>query len=270
MVAHDPESETPMRFRKTLIALAVIAAALAGTDAAGGDDSPKKNSRVNGNLEVPDKTRNPRNLSTVNGSIRVGWGSEAMNVKVVTGSIDLEDESRANNVSIVNGDITIGKGVRLRGQTKAVTGSVTSGEGTTFEKGISVVTGNVELGPKTNVKTGIAVVTGDVKLESNSDVAGAVRIVSGALSVNGPAEIGRAENVAGNMVFEKTTIEGDIKLKKSRGGNAATSTPDEIRLGPGTKVKGNVIAERPIKLLVHKDARIEGEIKGATAEPYGE
>lgn len=258
-----------MRFRKTLIAMAVVLAALAGTDAARGDDS-KRNSRVNGNLEVPDKSRNPRNLSTVNGNIRVGWGSEAMNVKVVNGSINLEDECRVNNVSIVTGDVTVGKGVRLRGQTKIVTGDLASGEGTTFEKGISIVTGGAHLGPKTNVKAGVSVVTGEVKIEGDSEVAGAVRIVTGGLSVHGPARVGRAENVKGNMMFEKATVLGDIKLKKNKGGDAATAQLDEIRLGPGTRVKGSIIAERPVKLLVHKDAKVEGDIKGATAEPYGE
>ncbi len=258
-----------MRWSRTLIALVVALAALAGTDAARGDDPAGKSGKVNGNLEVPDKSKNPRNLSTVNGSIRVGWGSEAMNVKVVTGSIDLEDESRVNNVSIVNGDVTVGRNARLRGQTKLVTGNLSSGEGTTFEKGINIVTGNAILGPKTNVKTGVSVVTGDVKVAADSEVAGAVRIVTGALSVNGPARIGRAENVKGNMFFEKATINGDIRLKAGKDGNEATAQPDEIRLGPGTRVKGGVTAERPIKLLVHKTAKIEGEVKGATAEPYG-
>lgn len=228
---------------------------------------------VNKNLEVLDGVTQTRNLKTVNGSITVGKNAKIAGASVVNGTITIGDKSTAGNLRTVNGNVELGDSVTIDGQLKTVNGDVTAGKKATFKKGIETVTGAVELNDGTKVNAGVQTVTGSIQIGQDSVVKSGLRSVTGAINVTGPATIDRIENRKGDVNLENATILKDVRLRNPKEGKnnlVNAEQPDTVRIGPGTHIKGSVIAERPIKLLVHKDAKIDGGIKGATSEPYGE
>lgn len=228
---------------------------------------------ANKNLEVLDGATQTRNLKTVNGSITVGKNATIAGASVVNGTITIGDKSSAGNLRAINGDVEIGDYCTVTGQLKTVNGDVSVGKNSLFKKGIETVTGSVELGDGAKVNSSIETVTGSIKLGKNSTVKSALKSVSGAINITGPSTVDRIENRSGDVNLENATILKDVRLRDPKEGKnnlVNERQPDTVRIGPGTLIKGSVISDRPIKLLVHKDAKIEGSIKGATAEPYGE
>lgn len=246
-----------------LAALAIPVAVHAGGDNKKGRKGP------GGDIVVKDRENNTRNLTTTTGNITVGDGASVANVKVVTGSIDIGDGASTGMVKIVTGNIEIGTDCKIGGDTGAVTGDIRARERTSFDKGIKVVTGDVKLDGKNSVGASVSTVTGDIEIGPDSKVKGAVATVSGGIAILGPSTVQRVENVAGDVNLEKATVNKDVRLRKSKGASASTKV-DTIRIGPGTHIKGSLVAEREVKLLVHSTAKIDGGIEGATAEPYGE
>jgi len=257
------------RFLKASTTFAIVTCLFAGVSsiALGGPND------VNKNLEVLDGATQSRNLKTVNGSISVGKNATLAGASVVNGMVTVGDKSTIGNIRTVNGDVELGDSVLIRGQVKTVTGNVTAGRKAEFRKGIETVTGSVELNDGTKVASSVETVTGSIQVGPDSVIKSALRTVTGAINVTGPATVDRIENRRGDVNLEKALIRKDVRLRDPKEGKnnlVNEDQPDTVRVGPGTHIKGSIIADRPIKLLVHKDAKIEGSIKGTTAELYGE
>ncbi len=184
---------------------------------------------VNGNVTVEEGVQLDAGseVSTVNGSIRVGPNAVVGDVETVNGSVKFGDYAKAENVSTVNGSIRMPEGVEVR----------------------------------SNVET----VNGSIKLGSSGRVGGGLENVNGSIQLTSATVGGSVITYAGDMfITDGSTVGGDVKVKKPRNNGwkwGKQKTP-EIVIGPNSRVQGNLVFEREVDLYVHTTASV-GSITGA-------
>ena len=114
-------------------------------------------------------------------------------------------------------------------------------------------------------------VSGDVFIDRGGRVQRGIRTVSGAiglvgtevggdiLTYTGNVTVGVASHVRGNLIVRKPNNEGGIQVVSIR----LKPEPPRIVIGPNARVDGTLTFEHPVKLYVHRSARI-GKVSGAT------
>lgn len=110
----------------------------------------------------------------------------------------------------------------------------------------------------------IATVSGDVFAEDGR-VSGTIRSVSGAIGLVRTEVTGDVRNYAGDVTIGiGSHVKGGLIVQKPDNQTiriTPVSTP-RIIIGPGAKVDGVLDFRHPVRLQVHRSARI-GEVKGA-------
>ncbi|NNF66328.1 MAG: hypothetical protein HKM98_02350 [Gammaproteobacteria bacterium] len=183
---------------------------------------------VNGNIIVANGATMEGDISSVNGSIDIDEQATVANVKTVNGSIRLDNGASAGKLESVNGN------VRLRADVRAAK---------------------------------IRLVNGTLDTESGTEIAGDITLVNGSTRLAGTRIKGQLTQMAGDVtITDGSILEGNLLIKKEKG---AVFKGDEPRIvvGPGSEVKGSIIAEREIKLLVHESATV-GVVEGAEVQQF--
>ena len=180
-------------------------------------------SSVNGSVTVRSDATVTGNLSTVNGAIRIGRGSEIETASTVNGSIKVSDNVRCEDLETVNGSIKLAEQVTVDGEVSAVNGSITLDDGSSTTRHLSNVNGDITL--------------------RASQIGGNVT------TVNGDVE-----------VIEGSIVSGDLKVKKPSGFNwsGKESKKPRVIIGPGSRVDGTIILEREVKLYISESASVGG------------
>ena len=184
---------------------------------------------VNGNVTIEEGVQLDASseVSTVNGSIRVGANAVVGEVETVNGSVKFGDYARADAVSTVNGSIRMPEGVDVAG----------------------------------NVET----VNGSLKLGSSGRVGGSLENVNGSIELTAATVEGSVITYSGDVVItDGSTVGGDLMVKKSKSNGwkwGKRKTP-EVVIGPNSRVQGDLVFEREVDLYVHTSASV-GNITGA-------
>ncbi len=182
-------------------------------------------SKVNGSIRIDDG-KTVGDLDTVNGSISLGEHGQADQISTVNGSIDIGDDAGVRSAGTVNGRISLGKRARVSGGIDTVNGSLTLGEGSDVSGDVSNVNGSIRL-HKAHVGGGIKTVAGDIEIGADS------------------------------------SVDRGIHVEKSNSWfNWGEDKPVHVVIGPRAVVKGMLVFERDVELLVSDSAQI-GEVKGA-------
>lgn len=195
---------------------------------------------VNKDIDIPTNAHWSSGSSTVNGEITVGPGALVDGgLRTVNGGIQLDAGAQTGDLTVVNGPVALADGAQA-GEIRGVNADVT------LDKQ-AVAHGTVET------------VNGDIGAASGSRIEGDARDVNGSIALCG-------SKVSGNLVFyngtvqltENSVVQGDITAQKPRGsGNQGNRTPYLI-VGPGSRVGGAIIFERPGELYVSDGAVIHG------------
>ena len=187
-------------------------------------------SKVNGSITA-EAGQAYGDLETVNGSIRIGAGATADDASTVNGSISAGDKAVTGSLETVNGGIKVDRNVTVNGKVDTVNGSIFIDRGGKVKDGIETVNGAIGL-VATQVGGGIETVRGDITVGIGSHV------------------------------------RGGVKVSKSTGMfNVETKRDPRVIIGPNAVVEGPLVFERPVKLYVHKSAKI-GPVTGATAQSF--
>jgi hypothetical protein len=180
-------------------------------------------------------------ISKVNGSVRVAAGESAGDVETVNGSVTIEDGVTAENIETVNGSINIGRNSTVRS--------------------IETVNGGVSLASGARASR-IETVNGTLRLEENAQVSGDVTAVNGAASLEQGADIaGKLSNVNGRM-----------NLRGAHVGAGLHTVSGDINVGPGSRVEGGILVEKPgfsmfrsqrrkPRIVIGPDAVVEGPLE---------
>jgi len=127
-------------------------------------------SKVNGGIRVDAEDR-VGNVSSVNGGVNVRRGASAYDVETVNGGIDLEGDVVVTRAETVNGGIRIGNGVTVKGSLLTVNGGISTGQGTVIEERVQTVNGKIRLN-NTRVGEDLRTSNGDIELRDGSFVEG--------------------------------------------------------------------------------------------------
>jgi len=165
-------------------------------------------SKVNGGIRVSAEER-VGDISSVNGGIDLGSGAVAERLETVNGGIDLDERVEIEQAETVNGGIRVGQDVTVRGSLSTVNGGIQTNPGTVIEDRVSTVNGKIRL-RDTRVQEDVRTSNGDIFLTDGSVVEGDV-IVEGRRSW-----IGRFFNFNRQpskiIIDSESSVIGDIHL----------------------------------------------------------
>ncbi len=204
--------------------LTTIAAALVVMASIGQAQSGRDISKVNGGVRV-EAGETVGKVSTVNGGVRIGANAVTGAVETVNGGIRLEDGARSASVDSVNGGVRLADGAQVNGTVNSVNGSITLAPG--------------------------AGIDGDLKNVNGTITLDQARVGGQLSTTNGPILIGSG-----------SVVEGGLLVRKPRGWSS-DNRPPRIVIGPNAQVRGTLEFEREVLLYVHDSAHV-GNIVGAT------
>ena len=129
-------------------------------------------SSVNKSIRVDDGETVDSGLSSVNGAITVGSRAELQrSAETVNGGISVDDDSKTRDLSTVNGSVRVAQRVTVDGDLSSINGTVESGEGTVVTGTVETVNGTIEL-LGTTVHEDLRTINGRVVLDRGSRVRG--------------------------------------------------------------------------------------------------
>ena len=180
--------------------------------------------------------------SSVNGSITVGAGAVVTGgLKTVNGKVRIAEDATIKSASTVNGSLSVDENVNAE-DLSTVNGSISVGENSTVDGAVEAVNGRITLEQGATVADNVGNVNGDIQLEGG-EVSGNVKTVSGDVDLRDGAVI------KGDLLIEKPSM-WSWGEKKSR--------MPTITIGPGSRVDGNIILEREVKLYISETAEVGG------------
>jgi len=133
-------------------------------------------SKVNGGIRVSAAER-VGDISTVNGGIDLGSGASAEKLDTVNGGIDLDERVEIERAETVNGGIRVSRDVTVHGSLSTVNGGIQTNPGTVIRDRVSTVNGKIRL-RDTRIGENVQTSNGDIFLTDGSVVEGDV-IVKG-------------------------------------------------------------------------------------------
>ena len=179
-------------------------------------------SSVNGSVTVGENAVVNGKVSTVNGSIRIRDDARVELVKTTNGSLRLSDRVEAAELRTTNGKISVGSGSSIRGDV-----------GTT---------------------------NGSIKLDEGCIVGGALRNTNGDIELEGSEVAGDVSTTNGDVELMETVLKSDLVVRKPGGWSTSRRKP-RVVIGPGSRVEGNLVLEREVKLFISDTAEVGG-VKG--------
>jgi hypothetical protein len=145
---------------------------------------------------------------------------------------------------------------------ETVNGSIKISSGVKAED-IDGVNGAIRIGKKVTITGEVSVVNGMIAIDSGSKIANDVSNVNGEISITGAEIGGNLSTVNGDVALnDGANLRGDLTIEKPGGFNWNDDDEDDrmprVTIGPGSKVGGNIIAEREIELYISDTAEVGG------------
>lgn len=177
---------------------------------------------------------NVKDIRTVNGRVVLERGASARSVSTVNGRVQVEGEgSFAGNVDSVNGRINVSQGGEVGGSATSVNGRIVL-DSVVVGRNVETSNGSINLVDAT-VGENIETRNGDVRLQNS-------------------------------VVEHNLIIHSRYRVSFLRFIDIKRDEP-EIIVGPGSEIKGSLIARTDVRLYVHESASI-GNIVGAIPVIY--
>ncbi|MET0535636.1 MAG: hypothetical protein ABW171_15575 [Steroidobacter sp.] len=213
-------------------------------------------------LASPMLLADDRDISKVNGSIRVESGRQVGSIETVNGSISIENSVTAGDVETVSGSISVGRDSTV-GSVESVNGSVTLDSGVKAGS-IEVVNGDVKMHERAQANGNVTSVNGGIRLEQDAVVDGKVENVNGTIKLE-HARIGDGiKTVNGDITIGAgSRVDGGILVEKPNFNIFSNKRVPKVVIEAGAEVNGTLRFEREVELHVSNQAKV-GKIVGAT------
>lgn len=181
-------------------------------------------------------------------------------------SIHVEDGAiKVDDLSSVNGSIKIGENCQVRGSCSTVNGSITVDDKSVVED-VSSVNGSVRIGQDCTIEGDAQTVNGDIYIEAGTKVEGEVQSVNGKIELEGVDVRRNLETINGGITLaDKTIVGGDIIVKDNKG-TSSRKRRLKIYLENKSVVEGDVVVEdRDIEVTVYISggSEVKGEVINA-------
>ena len=163
-------------------------------------------SKVNGGIRISAEER-VGDISSVNGGVDLGRGASAYEIDTVNGGIELSENVVVSNAETVNGSIRVRSDVTVNGSLSTVNGGIRTAAGTIIENRVRTVNGEIQL-RNTSVGGNVQTSNGDISLRDGSTVAGDI-VIKGRRSWLGRFFNHRAPTIT---IDADSSVKGDIHL----------------------------------------------------------
>lgn len=231
----------PMAFIALAIALSACFPVNQDIEIEDGSVVERQLSSVNGAVRVGQRSTVTGGVANVNGSITIGSGSQVGELRNVNGSISLADDASAQSIEAVNGAVRLGTASHIHGA-------------------VMSVNGGVEVGPDSRIDGTLSNVNGALRLEPGVTVQGGVSTTNGPIRLRGATVGGIQTRRGGIEVLDGSIVNGDLRIPRSD--NAERGGPVRVVIGRNAQVLGSMEFEREVRLYVHETAII-GPVSGA-------
>ena len=191
----------------------------------------------------------------------VAAADESVTTKVV-GSIDIDPGGHAGDLSTMNGSVRIGANAVV-GRAHAVNGSVHLDSHASAAE-LDTVNGAVRVEGGGRVTGDVTTVNGRLSIENGADVSGDVHNINGGIHVAAAHVGGSIGTVAGSIELGPDAhVDGGVVIKEDSGHHFVSEDHiPHVVIAPGTIVKGRLRFERKVVLYVSDRATI-GPVEGA-------
>lgn len=201
--------------------------------------APAQAVSINKSIRI-DADRHAEGASTVNGSITVGSGATVSgSLETVNGTIRIDENAIVEDAETVNGSVKVASGVTA-GDIGSVNGAIRIGENVTINGEVSVVNGKIGVESGSKISEDVSNVNGEIKI-AGAEIGGDLSTVSGDVSLDEDAFL------RGNLTIEKPSSWGKNRSRKPK-----------IIIGPGSRVGGEIVAEREVELYISDTAEVGG------------
>ncbi len=192
------------------------------------------------------------------------------NVREVNRSVIIEDGRRVNDVWSTNGRVVIEDGAMAR-NVRTTNGRVVIGGSNTRVADITTVNGRISGDYGGQIAGDVEAVNGRVDF-TNAAIGRSVKTANGHINLYSVTVGENVETRNGDVRLENTIIENDLIIKKRRLPGLLELLSwnwmdQEVVIGPGSEIKGTLVARNEITLYVHESATINNVI-GATPVTY--
>ena len=196
---------------------------------------------VNKSIKIAADSR-AEGASTINGSISVGSGATVTGaLETVNGAIRIDENAVIEDAETVNGSVKIASGVKA--------------------EDISSVNGTIRIGEKVTINGEVSVVNGKIGVDSGSTISEDVSNVNGEIKIAGAEIGGDLSTVNGDVsLIDGAVLRGNLTIEKPGGwsGGKNKSRKPKIIIGPGSRVDGEIVAEREVQLYISDTAEVGG------------
>ena len=183
-----------------------------------------------------------RDVSKVNGSIRVAANEQVGEVSSVNGGIDIGRNAQATAVETVNGGIEIEDGAAID-SAETVNGGIRVEENVTVRRSLETINGGIRIGSGSKIGGSIETVNGKISL-NNTHVGDSV------ITTNGDVLIAKGSVIEGDVIFEGSWTRWLNWNNK----------PPELIIDSDAEVKGDIRLYHKVTLKIDEGAKV-GDIK---------
>jgi DUF4097 and DUF4098 domain-containing protein YvlB len=185
-----------------------------------------------------------RNISKINGDIRISADEQVGNISSVNGGIDLARDSRAEKIDTVNGGIDLDERVVIS-QAETINGGIRVGNDVTVSGSLLTVNGSIRTNPGTQVEQGIRTVNGKIQLTSTS-------VGADVQTNNGDIIISDGSSVAGDIIVKgrRSWWERIFRINRK---------PSDVSIDASSSVMGDIHLYREVTLNIEEGAEV-GEV----------
>lgn len=205
-------------------------------------------------------------VTTACSSIQVADGGKMSGGKnLFMGKIDVGSnatvggELSTNNGSIRVGDEAVVKNLRTK------RGNIGIGRGTTVEGGLTTGLGDIVLGENVNLTGGAVSENGTITVNDGCKIGGSLRATSH-ISVTNSEIAQNVYSSQGNIDLVGTKVEGGVNLERST--NVIADGGQTLTLGKGTVVEGPIKVSSNVRVRIHSSAKAKGGVTGVDPESF--
>ncbi len=210
-------------------------------------------------------------------------------------NVEIGSNANVGEISTVNGSVHVLEGAEVSqgfGSIDTVQGAVHIGPGATVKGYIATVNGDVFLEDRANVSGSVSTTTGQVRIARDAKIGRGLSAKYGSIFAGSGSQLESVSSARGDIAFVATLIQGNVcthtgNITVGAGSRVdgaiqvsssecfgsedevpgPEATPPRIVVGPNVEVRDGIVSDKPIKLYVHRAARV-GKITGAEAILY--
>ncbi|MFQ5638152.1 MAG: hypothetical protein ACE5IR_09190 [bacterium] len=180
-------------------------------------------------------------------------------------TVRIADGTKSRGVNTVNGGIIIGDNCEVRGECRSVNGQIEMGRNSSVEE-LQTVNGRIRIDEDSVVDHDVESVNGSVRCLSGVEIQGGIHTINGKIKLEKTRVHRNITTINGNISLrERCVVRGDIIVKKTKG-HSSSIRKLRIELSGGSVVHGDILVNEndiEVEVFISDDSKVQGRIENA-------